>query len=207
MIRQAENSKKTSLAIRLERLRAATSKTWDSMAADLGVKVAMMHHVRVGRRGFSEKVLDRLVDLEVAAGVRTEASVLIERGLSGDDLIQALIDGPGQSSVTIKDIDEGSKMILLDYRRGSPPPNFPTTAKVVAAGNASIHHVLGEQATMRNPSGFLAACLPDLKDKLDVLERLTPSCYALILHTALDLTFGIGWRSKIETRKESRSSK
>jgi hypothetical protein len=199
-LRQQENAVKTPLAARLERLRAATNKKWDVLAGDLGVKPAMLFHVLSGRRGFSEKTLQRLIDCELAAGVRTEASVLIERGLRGEDLIEALInsDDAGYDKVTVRDIDKGSKKIPLEYRRGTPPPDFPKTVTVTAPRNATIWMIIGEKGTRQDPSRFLAACLPELQDKPDVLERLTPSCYALILDSALDLTFGLNWRSKLQ---------
>ena len=101
--------------------------------------------------------------------------------------------------MTIPDIDAGSKKIELEYRRGSTPSGFPTHVKVTAAKNSTIWQVLGENSTLKNPADFLAACLPDLKNRPDVLDRLTPPCYALILDTALDLTFGLKWRSKLQS--------
>ncbi len=193
-------SKKTTLALRLERLRAATGKTWEALAADLGVKRAMVFHVLSGRRGFSEKAIDRLLRCEVAAGVRSEASALIEQGLRGAEILEALLDtdSSGHSQVTVDDIDAGSKEIGLEYRRGTPPPGFPKHVTVTAPKNATIWKSIGEKGTRESPARFLAGCLPDLQDKLDVLERLTPSCYALILDTALDLTFGLNWRSRLQ---------
>jgi hypothetical protein len=193
--------KKAPLAVRLERLRAATGKTWAALATDLGVKRAMVFHVLSGRRGFSEKTLDRLVECEVAAGVRSRASVLIERGLQGSELINALLarDSTAHSEVAVQDIDAGSKAIDLEYRRGSPPPGFPSRVTVTAPNNSTVWRIIGEKGTRDNPSKFLLACLPDLQDKPEVLERLTPSCYGLILDTALDLTFGINWRAKLQS--------
>jgi len=161
----------------------------------------MLFHVLSGRRGFSDKTLDRLVECEVAAGVRSQASGLIESGLRGNDLFNTLLGEEAQSQVAIHDIDVGSKELDLVYRRGSPPPGFPIRTTVKAANNATIWRIIGEKGTRENPSKFLAACLPDLQDKPEVLERLTPSCYALILDTALDLSFGLNWRSKLKSSR------
>jgi hypothetical protein len=193
-------AKKSNLALRLERLRTVTKKTWDLLAADLGIKRAMLFHVLAGRRGFSEKTLQRLIECEVAAGLRSEASALIEQGLRGTDLVAALLhgEGAGQSEVTIADIDAGSKEVALEYRRGSPPPNYPTRLKVMAASNAAVWKVIVEKGISEDASRFLTACLTDLKGKPGLLERLTPSCYAQILDTALDLTFGLNWRAKLQ---------
>lgn len=197
-------AKKSGLALRLERLRAATGKTWDALAASLGVKRAMLFHVVAGRRGFSEKTLQRLLECEVAAGVRSEASALMEQGLRGTDLMAALLhgEGEGQSEVTIEDIDAGSTEVDLEYRRGTPPVGYPTRLKVNAAGNAAVWKVIGERGASEDPSRLLAACVPELADKPDLLDRLTPSCYARILNTALDLTFGLSWRSKLQSERK-----
>lgn len=199
-----KNSEKNPLSLRLQRLRAATGKTWDALAKDLGVQRAMIFHVAAGRRGFSEETLERLVAVEVAAGVRTAASALIERGLRGEELIEALIDRDeaSHSKVTVEDIDTGSKEILLEYRRGSPPQGYPKSVRIIAPRNATVWMIIGEDNTRKDPSRFLAACLPDLQEKTDALERLTPSCYALILDTALDLTFGLNWRAKLSSNSE-----
>jgi transcriptional regulator with XRE-family HTH domain len=198
-----DTRKKTPLAARLERLRASTGKTWDALATELGIKRAMLFHVLSGRREFSATTLDRLVECELAAGVRSQASVLIERGLRGEELINALLDEDAHSKVDVHDIDIGSKKIRLEYRRGTPPPGFPERVTVKGASNATIWRIIGEKGTVENPSSFLAASLPELQDKPEVLERLTPSCYALILNTALDLTFGLNWRSKLRIGRGS----
>jgi hypothetical protein len=197
---------KTALALRLERLRAATGKTWDALATDLGIKRAMLFHVLAGRRGFSEKTLRMLLTSEVEAGVRSKESAQIEEGLRGTDLVAALLHGDGacQSEVTIADIDKGTKDVSLEYRRGSPPPDYPTRLKVTAAANAAIWKVFLEKGMSEDASRFLAACLPDLKDRPDLLNRLTPSCYARIFDTALDLTFGMGWRAKLKPGQKAR---
>lgn len=194
-----KKKKSESEALRLENLRNATGKTWDAVAADLGLKPAMIFHVLSGRRGFSEKTLQRLLECEVGAGVRSKASALIEQGLRGTDLVSVLLqgEGVGRSEVTIKDIDAGAKEIRLDYRRGSPPSGYPTRLKVKAASNADVWRAIGEKGVSENPSKLLANCLEDLKDKPDLLDRLAPACYARILDTALDLTFGLHWRAKL----------
>ena len=194
-------TKKIGLALRLERLRAATGKTWDALAADLGVKRAMLFHVNTGRRGFSEKTLQRLLDCEVSAGVRSEASALMEQGLRRTDLVAALLH-TGQSEVTIEDIDAGSKVVALEYRRGTAPAGYPPRLKVTAPGNAAVWKVIGEKSASEDSSNLLVACVPDLNTKPDLLDLLTPSCYARILNTALDLTFGLGWRAKLQPERK-----
>jgi hypothetical protein len=196
---QAEIKRNNSEWVRLEKLRSVTGQTWESIASDLGIKRAMIYHVKSGRRGFSEKARQRLLELEVLAGVRSQASALIEQGIRGADLVSVLLqaEGGGQSEVTVADIDAGIKEINLNYRRGSAPAGYPTRLKVKAAKNADVWRAIGEKGVSENPAKLLASCLPDLKYRPDLLDRLTPSCYARILDAALDLTFGLHWRAKL----------
>jgi len=168
---------------------------------DLGVKRAMLFHVIAGRRGFSEKTLHRLLECEVSAGLRSEASALMEQGLRRTDLVAALLHS-GQSEVTIEDIDAGSEVVSLEYRRGTAPAGYPLRLKVIAAGNAIVWKVIGEKSASEASSNLLVACVPDLTTKPDLLDRLTPSCYAHVLNTALDLTFGLGWRAKLQPERK-----
>jgi len=186
-------------SLRLGKLRAVTGKNWDSIAADLGIKRAMIHHVKSGRRGFSDKTLQRLLECEVAAGIRSKASAMIEQGLRGADLVSVLLHGEGgsQSDVTVKDIDACEKEIRLEFRRGTPPSGYPTRLVVKAASNSDVWRTIGEKGVSENPAKLLAGCLANLKDYPDLLDRLTPACYARILDTALDLTFGLNWRAKL----------
>ena len=198
-------NKKTPLALRLERLRAAAGQTWDALAVRLGVKPAMIFHVLAGRRGFSEKTLERLRECEVADGLRNEASVLIEQGLRGADLLEALLTADEVSPVTIKDIDLGWKVMPLEYRRGSPAPGLPIRTKVTAPENAEVWQILGATNVQQSTPKFLNACLPELKDRPEVLKQVTPTCYGTLFNAAMDLTFGLIWRSKLRdvTRKKS----
>ncbi len=189
----------SSEARRLEELRATTNKTWDSIAVDLGLKPAMVFHVLAGRRSFSEKARQRLLECEVAAGIRSKASALIEQGLQKTDLVSVLLQGEGRglNAVTVKDIDAGFKKIPLEFRRGSAPAGYPAQVKVKAASNAVVWRTIGERGVSENPAKLLANCLEDLKVKPDLLDRLTPACYAQILEAAFDLTFGLHWRVKL----------
>jgi hypothetical protein len=193
-------SAKTALALRLERLRAATGQTWDALASRLGIKPAMIFHALAGRRGFSEKTLTKLNDCEVTEGLRTQASVLIEQGLSGSDLVEAILNADEPTPVTTEDIDLGWKVVPLEYRRGSPAPGFPIRVKVTAPDNAEVWQILGARNVQQSTPKFLDACLPELKDRPEVLKQVTPTCYGALFNAAMDLTFGLSWRSKLQSR-------
>lgn len=160
----------------------------------------MIFHALAGRRGFSEKTLAKLRDCEVAEGLRTEASVLIEQGLSGSDLVEAILNADEPTPVTTKDIDLGWKVVPLEYRRGSPAPGFPIRVKVIAPDNAEVWQILGAKSVQQSTPKFLDACLPELKNRPEVLKQVTPTCYGALFNAAMDLTFGLSWRSKLQPK-------
>jgi len=92
----------------------------------------------------------------------------------------------------------------LKYRRGIAPAGYPLRLKVNPASNAEIWRAVGEKCTSEDPAKLLSSCLENLVDKPDLLDRLTPGCYARILNAALDLTFGLHWRNELQPDSETR---
>lgn len=162
----------------------------------------MVFHVIAGRRGFGDRTLGRLIQCEVTAGIRSRTSAAIEQGLQGIDLVAALFGTSGAclSEVTIQDIDAGRKEVSLEYRRGSPPPNYPVRLVVTAAKNETVWKSIDRQSAHEDIPDLLTECLPALENKTDLMDCLTPSCYVRVLNTAMDLTFGLNWRAKVRTK-------
>lgn len=192
--------KKPSAVVRLERLRESSGKTWDQIARDLKVNRSMLFHVLGGKRRFSPKVLNRLTDIEVAAGIKSRASVLVETGRKAQDVVAMLLSGESASSqVTTRDVDAGAVEIEIEFR-GTRPPNCTSPILVKAPGNATVWRIMGEGGAAEDPYRFLAACLPEPYRKAEVLDKLKPQSFQRLWETALDLTFGLGWRKSIQTQ-------
>lgn len=66
---QAKLSSALSVPERLERLRVHTQSTWDQVGERIGIKRAMIQHVKRGARQLSTKTLYRLHAAEVEAGL------------------------------------------------------------------------------------------------------------------------------------------
>jgi hypothetical protein len=192
-------SKKSSVVVRLERLREVTGKTWDQIAEDLGVGSAMLFHVLSGIRQFSPRVLKRLTECEVEAGIKSRAMVLVEAGLNAQDVVAILLgDETANSMVSSKDVDAGCMKVEIEFR-GTPPPNCTSPVIVKAPGNATVWRIMGAGGASEDPYRFLAACLPAPYGKPEVLDKLKPQSYQRLWETALDLTFGLGWRKRVRT--------
>ena len=187
-------SKKSPIVVRLKRLRELSGKTWDQIAGDIEVNRSMLFHVLGGKRQFSPKILKRLTDCEIAAGIKSRARVLVESGLNAQDLVAALLsDESAGSQATTKDVDAGVMEVEVEFK-GTPPPPGKSPVLVKAPGNATVWRVVGQGGANDDPYRFLAACLPEAYGKAEVLDRLKPQSYQRLWETALDLTFGLGWR-------------
>jgi transcriptional regulator with XRE-family HTH domain len=190
-------STKSPVVVRIERLRELSGKTWDQIAGELAVNRSMLFHVLSGKRHFSPKVLKRLTDCEVAAGIKSRASVLIESGLKAQDLVAILLnDESASSQVTAQDIDAGATEVEVEFR-GTPPQDCKSPVLVKAPGNAAVWRIMGEGGAANDPYRFLAACLPEPYSNAAILDKLKPQSYQRLWETALDLTFGLGWRKNI----------
>ncbi len=59
---------------RIEELRLKKGVTWDQIADELGVSKVMLHYIKTGQRKPSNKVLYRLEEAEIRAGLRQRPS-------------------------------------------------------------------------------------------------------------------------------------
>jgi len=188
------------LGQRLRNLRAATGKTWDALAAEIGIKRAMLYHVLAGRRRFGANIVNALGELEIRAGIRSRASVLIEAKLGAADIVSLLLSKQkkDQWPVTLSEINAGRKVVKVQYRRGSPPNKWPAQLTVNAANNADIWKMVGINNSPSDPNRFLCECVEVLKRTPEIIDAITPSSYMELMNAAMDLTFGLDWRKALE---------
>jgi transcriptional regulator with XRE-family HTH domain len=67
---QVKSDKKCHFAFnRIDQYHIHTGKTWAEVASDLGVGVSALMMVKSGKRGVSDKVIYRLAQAEIAAGI------------------------------------------------------------------------------------------------------------------------------------------
>ncbi len=183
---------------RLEHLRVVTGKTWDQLAADLGVHRSLLFHVKSGTRNLSSKVMYRLAQAEVAAGITKSPGTLLAKALSG----KARTVGPVHQNlahtlhVTTADFDKGYKDVRLEYRRGAAPAGCPTRLRLKVPGNLEIWKITGAKEVLEDPTPLLFACLQDEYAKADFLDLLTPGCFRQLVQVAANLVFGLNWKSQ-----------
>jgi len=194
-----KNNLKTLNSSRLQQLRAATGSTWDGVAKELDVKRAMIFHVLAGRRGFSDKTLSLLRQAEVKAGLRSQASVLMEERFNSTEIVTLLLNDASHVHpvVTNKDIQAGKKLVSVDYRTKSVPHGFPEKILVIGAKNADVWKLIGINSSVSDPYKLLSGCIPVLSEQPNLLDALTPRSYMEVMHAALDLTFGLNWRDRL----------
>ena len=177
---------------RLERLRVISGKTWNQIAEDLEVDRSLLFHVKAGTRKLSPKVIFRLEQAEILAGISTSAQTLIEHGLSGEHIAAKLLGETARitGKVTVADLDLGYKEVSLEYRRGAAPIGCPLKIRIASPDNATIWKIIGPDGVIEDPTSLLLSCLPEAQSNKEFLNLLTPSCYRCLLEIAMGLAFG-----------------
>src|SRR6266850_1227429 len=80
---------------RIQALRLKQGWTWEQTASELGVGKVMIHLVKKGKRGLSDKVLYRLVQAETKAGIRAterRACGMVHEGNEADYVYNWMVE-------------------------------------------------------------------------------------------------------------------
>jgi transcriptional regulator with XRE-family HTH domain len=64
---------------RIQRLRLKQGWTWERVSQELGVSKVMLHYVKTGKRALSGKVLYRLEEAEIRAGLKQQKKEIDSR--------------------------------------------------------------------------------------------------------------------------------
>ena len=190
----------TALFQRLEQLRVVTGKTWDQIATDLGVHRSMLFHVKAGTRKLSSKVMYRLAQAELAAGITNNPGAILQKGAPDKGQIAGLPDEKLTPNlrVTAADFDRGYKDVRLEYRRGAAPTGCPARLRLKVPGNLAVWSITGIKGVLDDPTRLLFACLQEEHAEADFLDLLTPRCFRQLVEVAANLVFGLNWKSQLE---------
>ncbi len=185
---------------RLEHLRVVTGKTWGQLAAELHVDPSLFFHLKAGNRKLSAKVLYRLAQAELAAGITKPSETLLQKAASGKRETAVLSDKnfPLDIQVTAADFDKGYKDIRLEYRRGAAPPACPMRLRLKVPANLAIWDLMGIQGVLDDPTRLLFACLQQEYAKAHFLDLLTPRCFRQLVEVAASLAFGLNWKNQLK---------
>jgi hypothetical protein len=86
----------------------------------------------------------------------------------------------------------------LNYRRGTPPAQYPTKIRVSAPPTKAAAQALAAIKFDEDFTSLLSACLPTQYGTTEFLNKITPFSYNSILDAALAMAFGLDWKSMVQ---------
>jgi transcriptional regulator with XRE-family HTH domain len=184
----------------LEQVRLKTGMTWSEVAGALGLSRTQLHLIRKGEYEPSQRVLLRLEQVEVNAGLRKPP---------GDK--QGILRLLESIHISRQDIgetehDAGVVEVPVEYRRGSVPKNLPELVPVKAPEASVAVKLLAGLLLEEDIEGYLQHCLPPQFASKEFLNKLEPTSFLRLLDAALEMSLGAEWRSRYKTLAQQVSS-
>jgi len=175
---------------RLEQIRLKTGMTWSEVAGALGVSRTQLHLIRKGEYEPSQRVLLRLEQTEVNAGLRKPP---------GDKQgILRLLESVhfGRQDIGESEHDAGVVEVPVEYRRGSVPKNLSDRVSVKAPDASVAAKLLVDLLLEEDIEAYLQYCLPPQFASKEFLNKLEPTSFLRLLDAALEMSLGADWRSR-----------
>ena len=190
---QAKSEQKSAFLNRIEYLRSAANMTWAEVAAALGISRTQLHLLRKGESELNQRVLLRLEQAEVTAGLRKAS-----RDKQG--ILRLLESSPfTRQEITESDHDAGLVEVPVEYRRGSPPAGMPEKVPVKAPDTSIAANLLVDLLLDEDFESYLGHCLPPQFTSKEFLNRLTPASFLQVLDAAMEMSLGANWRARFST--------
>jgi transcriptional regulator with XRE-family HTH domain len=175
---------------RIEQIRLKIGMTWSEVAGALGVSRTQLHLIRKGEYEPSQRVLLRLEQAEVNAGLRKPPG-------DKQGILRLLESIPiSRQSIGESEHDAGVVEVPVEYRRGSVPKNLPEKVPVKAPDASVAAKLLVDLLVEENTEAYLQHCLPPQFASKEFLNRLEPASFLRLLDAALEMSLGADWRSR-----------
>lgn len=176
---------------RIEQLRLKTGMNWSEIAGAIDVSRTQLHLIRKGEYEPSQKVLLRLEQEEVSAGLR--------KPLGEKRAILRLLETIPISRQAIgeKEHDAGMVEVPVEFRRGSVPKDFVGKVTVKAPDASVAAKLLAGLLLDEDSEAYLQHCLPPQYASKEFLNRLEPASFLRLLDAALEMTLGAKWRARL----------
>ncbi len=156
----------------------------------------MIHFIKSGKHSVTAKNWHRLEEAEKAAGMNSNS---IRRDANRGQVAKAIAAAEERSKIkiTAKDIDRGYVEVPLNYRRGTPPAQFPTQVRVSTPPTRVAADALASIRLDEDFTFLFSACLQPQYATPEFLNKITPFSYNAILDAALAMTFGLDWKRMV----------
>ena len=165
--------------------------TWAQIAGALGISRSQLHLIRKGDYEPSERVLLRLEQAEVNAGLRKQPGE--KQGILR--LLEAI--PIRRQSIGESEHDAGVVEVPVEYRRGSVPKDLPEKVPVKAPDASIAAKLLADLLLEEDSEAYLQQCLPPQFASKEFLNRLEPASFLRLLDAALEMSLGAKWRERL----------
>jgi len=176
---------------RLEQIRLKTGMNWSEVAGALGVSRTQLHLIRKGEYEPSQRVLLRLEQAEVNAGLRKPPG-------DKQGILKLLESIPiSRPSIGESEHDAGVVEVRVEYRRGSAPKDLPERVPVKAPDASLAARLLVDLLLEEDTEAYLQHCLPPQFASKEFLNKLEPASFLRLLDAALEMSLGAKWRERL----------
>ncbi len=177
---------------RVQKLRLVLDCGWEDVCQRLGISRTMLHLLRKGDSRPSDKVLHRLAEAEMEAGIRRRP---VQKGRGVLQFLMAQPSG-GRRRAAAAPATPGVAVVRVNYR-GSPPADakaeieLRAPKEVAVAANLMVRALLDEDVET-----LVLECLPPALASVEFLNLLEPASFLELVEAAAELTFGADWRER-----------
>jgi hypothetical protein len=152
-----------------------------------------MHLLRTGHHPPTKSTLQRLTEAEIRAGLRKSPAE------SKRLLVDFLRFRPPEEQVQVspQDVDEGSRLVEVKYRRGVRPEGYEDKVLVHAPKDVTHAARLWVQLLLDGDlENIVLECLDPQYATKEFLKLLDPRSFMDLAEAAIALTLGVDWRKR-----------
>lgn len=152
-----------------------------------------MHLLRTGHHPPTKSTLQRLAEAEIQAGLRQSPAD------SKRLLLDFLLSRPDEERVEVspQEVDEGSRLVEIKYRRGARPEGYDEKIPVHAPKDVSHAARLWVQLLVdEDLEDIVLECLEPAYATKEFLKLLDPKSFLDLAEASITLTLGIDWRDR-----------
>lgn len=190
---QDKSKQNSTFLERLESLKASTGQTWEEIGQSLGLSRSSIHLLKIGHHPPTKAVLQRLTEAEVKAGLRKSTKD------SNRLLVDYLLSRPPDEQVQVSagDVDAGSRLVEVRYKRGVQPEGYEDRVLVHAPQDtAHAARLWVELLLDEDLERIVLECLDPRYSSREFLKLIDPRSFMDLAEASLALTLGVDWRKR-----------
>jgi len=192
---------------RFERLRLFKGWTIAEGAKAVGLSRTMIHWIKSGRYGVTQKNWLRLQRAEAEAGFSESPESGPNPKMRSGEIKTAVLFAAEKAKVQIspEDMDRGVVEVPLIYRRGEPPAGMPARVKIRTPNADAAAKILVAIQSNEDLKPLFRACLEEKYAQPAFLDLLSPFTFGALREACLTMALGRNWKCLVPEVADSKS--